>query len=582
MATIDYIVLVAYLCGTLAVGIYYYSRNKSSQDMFAAGGTSPWWVSGLSGFMTLKSAGTFVVWGGLAYREGVVAIAIVTCIGVSGILVGWLVAGRWREIGVTTPAEFIDFRFGPGAVQFYTWTMMAVRTFSAGVALYAVAVMLVSLVPLAEGNPLRDPITGTLSIEPTILLFGAIIIVYTVSGGLWAVLMTDVLQFIVLKLAVIFIIPLLLLRLFDGSPIAAVPPGFFVPVTEQYTFLFLAGWVAIHFFVVGAEWAFAQRYICVPSITDARKSAFLFGGLYLISPTIWLTPTIIYRMINPDANPEAAYILASQLVLPVGMLGLMMAAMFSAAASSISGQLNVFAGVLSEQFYRKLINPNAADARMVWAGRLFTFLIGLATIGVAVAVPRLGGAEKIVLTLTGFLLGPLMAPSIFGLLSGRIGKGAVFATAIVSIAVGSFFKLAAPLIPGLSSTWVVGWVQGNARMSDIVFGAVLPTIILAIAHYTSRSTAPGWAEMQRRVANYAPTPVVEGADHSPSAVTWISLAATGAVMIALVPFNDEGRTPLVLFAATLLLLAYGVRHFSRAHDASLVAKRAVGAGVGSG
>lgn len=564
MATIDYIVLVAYLMGTLAVGFYYYSRNRSSQDMFAAGGTSPWWVSGLSGFMTLKSAGTFVVWGGLAYREGVVAIAIVTCIGISGILVGLFVAGRWREIGVTTPAEFIDFRFGPGAVQFYTWTMMAVRTFSAGVALYAVAVMLVSLVPLAPGNPFRDAVTGNLSIEATILLFGAIIIVYTVSGGLWAVLMTDVLQFIVLKLAVIFIIPLLLLRLYDGSPIASVPPSFFVPVTEQYTFLFLAGWVAIHFFVVGAEWAFAQRYICVPSIADARKSAILFGALYLISPTIWLTPTIIYRMIDPVANPEAAYILASKLVLPVGMLGLMMAAMFSAAASSISGQLNVFAGVLSEQFYRKLFNPSAADTRMVWVGRLFTLLIGLATILVAVLVPRLGGAEKIVLTLTGFLLGPLMAPSVFGLLSGRIGRSAVFTTAIVSIAVGSFFKLAAPSIPGIAELWIAGWVQANARMSDILFGAVLPTVILVVAHFRSRHAAPGWPELKRRTAAYQPTPpsTVAG-DHSPSVVTWISLAATGGVMLALVPFNDAGRTPLILFAACLLALAGVIWWFSR-------------------
>ena len=106
MNPIDCLVLVLYLVGTLALGLHYARRNKRSKDMFAAGRKSPWWVSGLSGFMTLKSAGTFVVWGGLAYREGVVAIAINTCIAISALLVGLFVAGQWRRTGVTTPAEF--------------------------------------------------------------------------------------------------------------------------------------------------------------------------------------------------------------------------------------------------------------------------------------------------------------------------------------------------------------------------------------------------------------------------------------------------------------------------------------------
>lgn len=562
MKPVDYVVLVAYLLGTLAVGFYYFRRNRDAGDMFAAGGQSPWWVSGLSGFMTLKSAGTFVVWGGLAYTSGVVAISIVTSIGLSGILVGYLVAGRWRRIGVGTPAEFIELRFGPGAVQFYTWTMMTARTLSAGVALYAVAVMLVNLVPLAPGNPLRDPVSGNLSITATIAVFGVIIVLYTVAGGLWAVLMTDVLQFIVLKLAVIFIIPLLLLRLWDGSPIEEVPPGFFAPVSEQYSLIFLAGWVAIHFFTVGAEWAFAQRYICVPSAEDAKKSAILFGVLYLISPTIWLTPTVIYRQINPDANPEAAYIMASQLVLPTGMLGLMMAAMFSAAASSISGQLNVFAGVLSEQFYRARFRPTASDGEMLWAGRMFTLVIGLAVIAVAILVPMMGGAQQIVLTLASLLIGPLMAPALWGLLSGRIGPGAVFTTVLLSVGTGALLKLGLAFVPGSWAQAAAAWVKTNPRMVDVLVGAVLPTAILTLATLVARRDKPGWRELEERVSRYTPTPASLAAGHSPGTVTWVSLGATGLVMLGLLPFNEE-RSALTLFAATLIMMALAIRHFSQ-------------------
>lgn len=560
MTLIDYVVIVAYLIGTLAVGFYFYRRNKSADDMFAAGAQSPWWVAGLSGFMTLMSAGTFVVWGGLAYSDGLVAISIVTSIGIAGILVGLFVAGHWRRIGVGTPAEFIELRFGRGAVHFYTWTMMAVRMLSAGVALYAVAVMLVNLVPLPPGNLLRDDLTGNLSIVATILIFGTIIILYTVAGGLWAVLMTDVLQFIVLKLAVLFIIPLLIFQVMAAPSLAPVPDTFFNLTSHSYSSLFLIGWVAVHFFTVGAEWAFAQRYICVPSVKDAKKSAILFGVLYLISPIIWLTPTVLYRLLDPSANPEAAYILASKSVLPAGMLGLMIAAMFSAAASSISGQLNVFAGVLAEQFYRPIFRPRAQNREMLWAGRIATLAIGLVIVLIAIFVPRLGGAQQIVLTIAGLLIGPLMAPALWGLLSGRIGRSAVYSTAIISIGLGVFLKFGIPAIASLKDTEAAIWIATNPRMVDVMVGAVVPTLILTIAHFLAGSNGAAWAELERRKSRYAPTPLDPDAagDHSPAVVTWVALAATGLVMLALLPFNSEGRGALTLFGLALLALAVAI------------------------
>lgn len=566
MTLIDTLVLALYLIGTLAIGLHYAGRNKRSQDMFAAGGKSPWWVSGLSGFMTLKSAGTFVVWGGLAYREGVVAIAITTCIAVSGLLVGLLVAGPWRRTGVSTPAEFVELRFGKGAVQLYTWAMMGVRIVTSGVALYAVSVMLVALVPLDPGNPLRDPATGHLGLHFAILLFGAIVVAYTVAGGLWAVLMTDVLQFIVLQLAVLFVIPLLWMKLHSGVELAPLPENFFSPLSDRYTLWFMAGWVAVHFFLVGAEWAFAQRYICVPSDKDAKKSAFLFAGLYLISPALWLTPPILFRMMRADANPEQAYILASQLVLPVGMLGLMMAAMFSATASAVSGQINVFAGVLTEQFYRRLV-PQASERRLLSAGRWFSLLIGVALMVVALLVPFMGGAEKIVLVLTGMLFGPLMAPTIWGLLSGRIGMGAVVATAALSFLAGVWVKFGVAMAGVFGSPVIAAWVAANPRVADILVGAVLPVLILTIAHLAGPAEQPGWRAVQARFAAYTPTPPDgEGVDHAPARVVAISLGASGALALTLLAWNDTGRGALLAFGVAMLAIAAIAWRVSRASE----------------
>lgn len=565
MQPIDLIIALIYLVGTLAVGLYMASRNKSADDMFAAGRQSPWWVAGLSSFMTLKSAGTFVVWGGLAYREGIVAIVITSVLGISGLLVGWLVAGRWREIGVSTPAEFVELRFGRAAVQLYTWLMMAARIVSSGVALYAVSVMLVALMPLDPGNPLRDPATGNISLTFVVAVLGILVTTYTMVGGLWAVLITDVLQFIILKLAILFVIPLIAWKLWTAPALLTPPEHFFSPFTPGYGLWFVIGWIAIHFFIVGAEWAFAQRYICVPSIKDARKGAYLFGALYLISPTLWLAPAVMYRLLDDSAVPEQAYILASQSVLPVGMLGMMVAALFSATASMVSGQINVFAGVLTEQFYARW-RPGAKGRQLVTAGRLFSLGIGLVMTLLGVLVPLMGGAEKVIVMLTSLFFGPLMAPTIWGLLSGRVGIRSVFATVAICAAAALIARFG-PTGP-LEGTGLGAWLVANPRLVDVLIGAVLPVLILSVAHVLSRGEKPGWVEAEARAAEYAPTPIEPGgASHSPPGVIALALGVTGVIMLGLLFVNDEGRLTLAAFGAIVLLLAGAAWRLGRARPA---------------
>lgn len=215
MGAEDYIVLVCYLAGTLAVGLYFSRRNETASDMFSAGGASPWWVSGLSSFMTMFSAGTFVIWGGIAYKYGLVAVSINMTYGLAALAAGYFVAGRWNELGVKTPAEYVGLRFGPSALQLYTWTLIVFRLVTTAVALYALSVLVAATMPVSESNLFRDASTGNVSVTVLIILFGFVAVCYTMIGGLWAVLMTDVLQFIVLNLSVIFIIALTFLKIDD-------------------------------------------------------------------------------------------------------------------------------------------------------------------------------------------------------------------------------------------------------------------------------------------------------------------------------------------------------------------------------
>ncbi|MFC1573850.1 sodium:solute symporter family protein, partial [Candidatus Latescibacterota bacterium] len=506
MTLSDYIVLIAYVAGVFVIGGLFGGKIKTSRDMFAAGGTSPWWVSGLSGFMTMFSAGTFVVWGGIAYKHGMVAISISLCYGVSALFVGWFIAGKWNKTGVTTAAEFIRLRFGKAALQFYTWSGMTYKLISVGVALYSVAVLISAMVTLPEGAPFRDAATGNLALNWAVLIFGGIVVVYTVVGGLWAVLMTDVLQFIVLTLAVTIVAPMILGHTDVGGIsgfLAKSPDGFLSPTSGDFTWLFLMAWMAIHVFIIGGEWAFVQRFLCVPTEKDARKSSWLFGIMYLVSPVLWMLPPMAYRLINPEADPKEAYILACREVLPPGVVGLMLAAMFSATASMVDSQLNVFSGVLTRDFYRNMFRPESTEESLVSVGRIITSVLGLVLIALALAVPYLGGAENVILSVTSLIVVPLLAPTVWGLLSRRIGTQSVwltagicfFAGALVNFGFskGGFLENVSALEP------LTTWIQSNHRLMQQLVGVLLPILILAYLEWRSSETDHGWTNVENSI-----------------------------------------------------------------------------------
>lgn len=564
MTGIDYFVLLFYVFGVFAVGVGLSLKVKKTDDLFKAGGRSPWWASGLSGFMTMFSAGTFVVWGGIAYRLGFVAVTINLCYGVAALLVGYFVAGRWRRLGIRTPAQFIQLRFGSAALHFYTWVMMIYRMVGTAVALYSLAILLINLMPLSEGNPFRDPASGNLALTWAVLLFGGCVVIYTMVGGLWAVLITDVLQFIVLNLAVLFMIPLIFGEIGGaGQMLSAAPDGFWMPVGGAYTWFFLAGWCAIHFFMVGAEWAFAQRFICVPSAKDARRSAYLFGGLYLISPILWLAPPLAWRLIHPipDGATEAeitrlaegAYINAARHLLPVGMVGLMLAAMFSATASMVSSQLNVFAGVLTEDVYGRL-RTNPSDRHLLWAGRAFSLLLGGALVGLALAIPAFGGAERVIVAITALIVTPLLAPTIWGLFHAGVTQAAVWITALTCFAAGLMVKFVWP-----------DTFADYGKTPDIIVGVVLPVVILTGIGWVQRGRSPRWQRLQALAdeTEVAERAAPTASDPTPAYIVAGALGVCALMMAGLLLVVPTDRMLIGVFAAVLGTLALLIVQFAR-------------------
>ncbi len=513
--------------------------------------------------MTMFSANTFVVWGGMAYQHGLVAVMVNLCYGVAALLAGYTVAGKWKKLGIRTPAEFVERRFGKGALHFYTWSMMIYRLVGSAGALYAISILTVAV---TRGANTSSAVQGMPpELVTAILVFGAVVVIYTMIGGLWAVLMTDVIQFIVLNLAVIFVIPLILADIGGfGTFTANLPEGFLSPTSgPKYTWIFLFGWVAIHYFMIGAEFAFVQRYLCVPTPRDARRGSVLFGALYLFSPFLWLLPPMLWRVQSPIPEgasedlirmlKEEAYIKSCKNVLPIGMVGLMMAAMFSATASMISGQLNVFSSVLTHDIYRPL-RKAGSDAHLLAAGRWFTLLLGALISAIALCIPMLGGAEKVIISITEIMVVPLLAPILMGLLSRRINTTALWMTAGICIPLGLavHFGWLAPSPGSEAGKWL-------KDQSMTIIGVVLPMIIVLAAGARARGVDAGWIKVeelrQREATATADRPAAD-ADHSPAAIVGWSMIVLGIGMACLIPINPGQRQIILIFG--ILLSAIGL------------------------
>ncbi len=475
MAALDYLIVLIYLVGLFLISTFAAKRNTGQKEMFSANRSSPWWASGLSGFMTVFSANTFVVWGGIAYQFGLVAVVINLTYGVAALLIGYFVAGRWNQMGLDTPAEYVAIRFGNRGLSFFTITLLIKRILGVSGSLYALGVLLTATT--SSGSAIL-PFT----LDQAILLFGAIIILYTMQGGLWAVLMTDVLQFIVLTVVVLVASILMLADIGSLENFRTNTPEDFLNFTAgDYTWFFLLGWTIINFFTFGAEWAFVQRFLAVKNPRDARKATYLFGLMYLVTPLFWMLPPLLYRSQVQGAQKESAYIMATESVLPAGLVGLMVAALFSATASMASAQLTVVAGVLTKEFYRTFFDRAASEKKLVRVGRFFTLLLGAVLVVIALLVPAMGGAEKLVITINSMLVVPLLAPTLWGLFSRKLAFRHLVYVTLISFTLGMTLRFGLPLLIDQESRfgWITDWVTKNQKMVELFVGVLLPVCLLA-------------------------------------------------------------------------------------------------------
>jgi SSS family transporter len=446
MVQLDFIVLVIFAFLIFGIGLAFTRiGSKSSQAFFEAGGATPWWINGLSLFISYFSAGTFVVWGSIAYKHGIVANTIQLTMAISGLLVAVFIAKKWKKTGVKTAAEYIGKRFNLKTQQFYTYMVLLLSLFTTASVLYPVGKMVQVATPY--------------SLNTCIMIIGLIIVLYTAAGGLWAVLVTDVVQFVILTASVLIVIPIAFDQI--GGPaklISNAPVGFYEPFNTEYTFPFMLAFIVYQTVYIGGNWSYVQRYTSVKDEKSSRKVAYLFTILYLVSPFIWMIPPMIYRIMNPDLaglGAEGAYMMLCQKILPAGLIGLVLAGMISATSSKANTTINLAATVFATDLYKNLIRKSASEKEQILVARIFTLLFGAGTVFIALLVPRIGGIVDFVLSIASIAGGALFAPIIWSLFSKRQTAVSVVTVTIITLSINLFFKVLAPTLLDikLSRTW---------------------------------------------------------------------------------------------------------------------------------
>jgi len=460
MELFDLIIIGIYFVIMLVVGLMFSRSGNSTKNFFAGGGNVPWWISGLSLYMSFFSSGVFVVWGSIAYQQGLVAITIQWTMCIASFIVAFFIAPRWNRLSILTAAEYIGSRFGSFLQKAYAVSFMVVGVVIAGSVLYPVS----RLLQESLGVPFQT----------VVIVLGLVVILYTTLGGLWAVLVTDVLQFVILTATVLFTAVLALNEVGGISQFFAKLPDSHLSFSGgEYTNLFMFTFILVHIVKIGGDWTYIQRFTSVPSPSDAKKAVLLFSGLYLVSPIVWMLPPMVYFILEPNLDrhgAETAYILICQKVLPVGMLGMMLASMISATASTANTILNMSAAVFTNDIYKKFINPISSEKKLMVIARSSTVFFGMLMILIALSVPNMGGVVSLILSINALTYVPLLAPPVWALFSPYITWKGAFTSIVVGLGVNLFFKFISPIWFDLSLN----------RTEEAMVGLVITPMILLL------------------------------------------------------------------------------------------------------
>jgi len=477
---LDTLILVAYFAVTLAVGFYHSRRERTSRDYFLAGQHVGWFAIGASLFATNISSEHFIGLAGSGASTGLAVGCYEWSASFCLFFLGWLFVPHYLRSGVFTMPEFLERRFSPACRTYLTWISLLAYIFTK-----------ISVSLFAGGILIRE-VFGWDYLTTAILLVVATG-VYTVAGGLAAVIYTDLVQAFILISGAVVLTWIGLDRAggFEGLR-AALPTEFFHMVKPASDASYpwpgtIFGTLILGIWYWCTDQVIVQKTLSAPDTGQARKGALFCAGLKILPVFILVLPGLIAKALWPaEITGDNAYPQLVLRLMPPGLKGLMIAALLAALMSSLSSVFNSCSTLITMDVYKK-IRPDASERRLVEVGRIST--AGVVVLSIA-WIPFIRLLNNEVYQYLQSVQAYVGAPITAVFLTGILWKGATARAAITTLVFGGLAGAARFLLDILRNAlgWDLGPLNAVVAFSFLNFSVIVFTVCVVMMAAVSRGS----------------------------------------------------------------------------------------------
>ena len=479
ISTIDIIVFSSYCLLILFIGLYVSREKKgevkSAEDYFLAGKSLPWWAVGASLIAANISAEQFIGMSGSGFALGLAIASYEWMAAITLLVVGKYFLPIFIEKGLYTIPEFIEKRFSTELKTILAIFWISLFVFvNLTTVLYLGGLALDTVMGTGDGSILLNSIIG-------LALFAA---AYSLWGGLAAVAWTDVVQVVVLIFGGLMMTYFALVNLGDGGSAIEGLKYIYETVPERFSMILskeeiitpngkdawfdlpglavLIGgmWVA-NLYYWGFNQYLIQRTLAAKSLEEGQKGIVFAAFLKLLIPIFVVLPGIIVYVMNLDAsgalavesldqgfigvngsivNDNAAPWLIKE-VIPVGLKGLILAALAAAIVSSLASMVNSTSTIFTMDIYKSIINKNADDRSLVRVGRIAGLVALIIAILIAPQLKSLGQVFQYIQEYTGVVSPGILAVFLMGLFYKKASNNGAIWGVISSIPIAMYFKV---------------------------------------------------------------------------------------------------------------------------------------------
>lgn len=447
---LDLIVFVILTFGNVIFGASFFFKNKTSDQFTSGGGKLPAWVVGMSIFATFVSSISFLALPGKAYASNWNAFVFSLSIPVASVLAVKFFIPLYRGIGSISAYNYLEIRFGAWARIYASTCYVLTQLMRTG------AILLLLALPL-------NALFGW-DVKTIIIVTGIAVTVYSMLGGIQAVIWTDAIQGIILIFGAIVCAMILTFSMPEGPmqvfEIAAANNKFSLgsfgaSLSDSTFWVILIYGLFINLQNYGIDQNYVQRYMTTSSDKEAKSSA-LFGSLLYVPVSLIFfyigTALFSYYTAQPDLLPAelkaagaADKVFPHFIVngLPMGMTGLLIAAIFAAGMSTVSTSINSTATIVLSDYYKRYFNKNASEKSSMKVLYSSSLIFGVLGIGIALT---LVGVESVLDAWWG--LASIFSGGMLGLfLLGYLSKSVRNIDAVIGVIIGALLIIWMSLSP---------------------------------------------------------------------------------------------------------------------------------------